>query len=107
MTNQRTSDQPRRHVPSADLTIYQAAEHKPRLLELIRDGGEVELDLCSVQAIDAAGLQLLILLKREAAARGVALRFVGHSEPVRAAIEFCNLAATLGDPLLIPAGARA
>ena len=28
---------------------------------------------------------------------------VRHSQPVRATIEFCNLVAELGDPLVIPA----
>ena len=96
--------QVQRHVRDADLTIYHAAEQMPALLALVAKGGRVEVDLRGVQAIDAAGLQLLILVKREAAGRDTTLRFVGHSEPVREAIELCQLAAALGDPLLLNAG---
>jgi len=94
----------RRHVLQDDLTIYHAAEQMPTLLGLVREGGGLEIDLRGVQSIDASGLQLLILVKREAAGHQTALRFVGHSEPVRDAIELCNLAATLGDPLLMAPG---
>ena len=53
--------------------------------------------------IDTAGLQLLILLKKEAQRTGKDLSIVAHSQSVRAVIDFCNLAAELGDPLVIPA----
>ena len=84
------------------LTIYHALEHKAMLLEALAEGDELDLDLSQVGDIDSAGLQLLILLKKEAQRAGKRLAIVAHSQPVRAAIEFCNLAADFGDPLLIP-----
>ena len=68
---------------------------------------ELELDLMQVGEIDTAGLQLLILLKKEAQRSGKHLAIVAHSQPVRAVIDFCNLAAELGDPLVIPAAESA
>ena len=87
-----------------DLTIYQALDQKSQLLDALNGADELELDLAQVAEIDTAGLQLLILLKREAQKAGKKLTIVAHSQAVRAVIDFCNLAATLGDPLVIPAG---
>lgn len=87
-----------------DLTIYQALEQKKQLLDALNAADELELDLAQVAEIDTAGLQLLILAKREAQNAGKKLTIVAHSQSVRAVIDFCNLAATLGDPLVIPAG---
>ena len=70
-----------------DLTIYHALELKQALLD----------------AIDTAGLQLLLLLKREAQRAGKRAVIVAHSQAVRSLIDFCNLAGELGDPLVIPA----
>ena len=90
-----------------DLTIYHAAELKARLLEALHSCDELELDLLQVGEIDSAGLQLLILLKREAQRAGKRVAIVAHSQAVCATIEFCNLAAELGDPLVLPAATAA
>jgi len=73
------------------------------LLDALGSTDELELDLMQVGDIDTAGLQLLILLKKEAQRSGKRLSIVAHSQAVRAVIDFCNLAAELGDPLVIPA----
>lgn len=86
-----------------DLTIYHALEQKTALLDALITADELELDLVQVGEIDTAGLQLLILLKKEAQRAGKQVTLVAHSQAVRSAIDFCNLAAELGDPLLIPA----
>ena len=90
-------------APDNDLTIYHALDLKTSLLEALSTCDELELDLRQVGEIDSAGLQLLILLKREALRAGKQVQIIGHSQSVRATIEFCNLAAELGDPLVIPA----
>ena len=64
---------------------------------------ELELDLSRVNEIDTAGLQLLLLLKKEAQRTGKRAVIVAHSQAVRSLIDFCNLAGELGDPLVIPA----
>ncbi|MEY2633188.1 MAG: hypothetical protein RIR00_1842 [Pseudomonadota bacterium] len=88
-----------------DLTIYHALELKPFLLAALAEADELELDLSGVAAMDTAGLQLLILLKAEAQAAGKALRISRHSPAVSEVIDFCNLGAKFGDPLIIPAHA--
>ena len=86
-----------------DLTIYHAFEQKTMLLDALDSADLLELDLSQVSEIDSAGLQLLILLKKEAQRAGKRFAIVAHSQSIRAVIDFCNLAAVLGDPLLIPA----
>ena len=92
-----------RRAFTEDFTIYRVAELKPILLALIQEGTRIELDLSGVERIDSAGCQLLILAKREATAAGNTLAIVAHSPAVQALIEFYNLAAWFGDPLVIPA----
>ena len=93
----------RRLSLSDDLTIYHALDQKTILLDALDTADEIELDLLPVGDIDTAGLQLLILLKKEAQRAGKRVTIVAHSQAVRSVIEFCNLAAELGDPLIIPA----
>ena len=89
------------------MTIYHALDQKQQLLDALASADELELDLMQVGEIDTAGLQLLILLKKEAQRTGKRLSIVAHSQSVRAVIDFCNLAAELGDPLVIPAAETA
>jgi anti-anti-sigma factor len=86
-----------------DLTIYHAQEHKDRLLAALDTGDGLELDLSQVGEIDTAGLQLLILAKQEAARREKTLAIVAHSPAVRETLDFCNLTAFFGDPVIITA----
>lgn len=94
---------PQRLALNDDLTIYHALEQKHRLLDALAGTDDLELDLLQVREIDTAGLQLLILLKREAQRAGKHVTIVAHSQAVRSIIDFCNLAVELGDPLVIPA----
>jgi len=86
-----------------DLTIYHALEQKQVLLDALAATSELELNLSHVGEIDTAGLQLLILLKKEALRAGKQVRIVAHSQAVCSVIDFCNMAAEFGDPLVIPA----
>ena len=93
----------RRLTLTEDLTIYHALDQKNTLLDALVASDELELDLLPVSEMDTAGLQLLILLKKEAQRSGKRVSIVAHSQAVRAVIDFCNLATELGDPLVIPA----
>ncbi len=86
-----------------ELTIYSAAELKEGLIGVVGECGELEVDLSAVSEIDTAGLQVMILAKRHAAAAGKTLRLVGHSRPVRELFELYDIAALFGDPVVIPA----
>ncbi|WP_153131658.1 STAS domain-containing protein [Dechloromonas hortensis] len=86
-----------------DLTIYHALEQKQMLLDALAVTDELELNLAQVAEMDTAGLQLLVLLKKESQRTGKRLRIVAHSQAVSSVIDFCNMAAEFGDPLVIPA----
>lgn len=98
-----TSSGATRVTVNGDLTIYHAAEIKHYLVDGVRASAVLELDLSHVQEMDTAGFQLLALAKRESQQAGHTLRIVGHSPAVREVIEFLNVGAFFGDPLVIPA----
>jgi anti-anti-sigma factor len=87
-----------------ELTIYTAGEMKSRLLDALAGTDALELNLNDVTEVDTAGVQLLILVKREAALAGKRLTLSEHSPAVMELIETFNLAGWFGDPLVIPAG---
>lgn len=84
-----------------ELSIYSASEWKKRLENLLEQGGNLELDLGAVQELDTAGLQLLIMAKKEATARSQQLRLSNHSQAVLEVFELCGVAAFFGDPILL------
>ena len=92
-----------RLVMEQDMTIYHALEMKETLLAALQDCGELELDLSGVGDIDTSGMQLLIMVKREATRQHKLLRLVAHSNAVRELMDFYNMAPFFGDPLYIPA----
>ncbi|EJM98193.1 lipid asymmetry maintenance protein MlaB [Herbaspirillum sp. YR522] len=74
------------------LTIFQAAERKPELLHILaRSQGTLALDLSGVDEIDTAGVQLLLLLRREAAAQQRAVDVIAYSPPVLAVFDLLQL----------------
>jgi len=89
-----------------EMTIYSAAEIKAPLLEAIQAAPEVEVDLSQVEALDTAGLQLLMLLKKHPP-QGAHVAFINHSQVVIDVIELMNLAATFNDPLVLSGQSQA
>lgn len=94
---------PSRLAIEQDLTIYHAMDQKQQLIEALEGAEALELDLSQVAEMDTAGLQLLMLAKREAGRMNKQLSIVKHSQVVRQTIDFCNLAAFFGDPVIITA----
>jgi anti-anti-sigma factor len=88
-----------------DLTIYSAAADKQALLAALEAAAALEVDLSRVAEMDTAGLQLLVLLKREAARRGKSMRLVAHSAAALGVLDAYNLVGYFGDPVLIPGAA--
>ncbi len=84
-----------------ELTIYTVSELKEKLLASLLSHDELELDLSKVDEIDGAGLQLLVMVKKEAAILDKALRFIGHSPVVLELFDLSGLVGFFGDPLLI------
>ena len=68
---------------SGELTIYDAVALYRALLESLGTCDSLELDLAAVTDLDAAGLQQLMLLRREARATGKTLRVLAHSDATR------------------------
>lgn len=84
-----------------ELTIFTAAEQKANLIGFLMTGDELEINLANVTEIDTAGLQLLILIKREAAQSGKALSFAMHSDAVLEILEMANLTGVFGDQVVL------
>ena len=84
-----------------ELTIYTAAGLKATVLELISAQDAPELDLSGITELDTAGLQLLILAKREAAHAGKTLRLTQHSQAVLDVLELTRLTPVFGDPVVL------
>jgi anti-anti-sigma factor len=102
MANMKNKNQQSgRIVIEGELTIYTAMELKDKLLTGLSATDELELDLSEVSEFDAAGLQLLVMIKQEAAALGKVLQFTGHSPVVLDLLDLSGLAGFFGDPLLI------
>jgi len=95
------NQQPGRIAITGELTIYTALELKGQLLAALSATEALELDLSEVGEIDAAGLQLLVMIKQQAAVSGKALSFTGHSPVVLDLLDLSGLAGFFGDPLLI------
>lgn len=84
-----------------ELTIYTAADIKARLMPFFEKCPALEIDLSHVSEMDTAGLQLLILAKREYQARNGHLRLIGHSQPVLEVLDLCNMGSYFGDPVVV------
>ena len=85
---------------AGELTIYTAAEVKAALAEVMIKSGQIEVDLSGVTEIDTAGLQLMLIVKRNPESM---VRFVNHPASVLRLVDLANLGAALGDPLFISA----
>jgi anti-anti-sigma factor len=103
---QTTTDGAVHLILDGPMTIYNAGEIKEQLLQALDAAPLMELDLSHVNEMDTAGFQLLALAKKESQTRGHALRIVGHSPAVLEVLEFFNMVAFFGDPLVLPATAK-
>ena len=94
------------------MTIYNALPQKTQLLAelaVVADVAEndvLELDLSQVAEMDTAGLQLLLLVKREASKAGKKVKLTAHSPAISEILEFTHLVRHFGDPMVIPRADR-
>ena len=84
-------------VIEGDATIYAAADLFDRVKAVLQGTGPISLDLADVAELDAAGVQLLLLLKREADRLGRPLRLLGASAPAREVLRLLELRTALRD----------
>ena len=94
-----------RAIVDGNMTIYEAAIHKPALIDALAKAEETEIDLSSVREMDTAGLQLLILAKRESLKRGKVMRLIAHSAASLDVVRRYNLAVYLASPT-VPHGRK-
>lgn len=98
MTCELSLTGPGRHLLAGELCIQDAADLKPELLGILVQGADCEIDLSQVSEVDSAGVQLLLMLRREAEQRGCGLSFVNHSAVALEVIQLLNLSTALSQP---------
>lgn len=77
---------------SGELTIYTAAEVRATLAEAMARASEIEVDLGEITDIDTAGLQLMLIARRNPRS---GVHFVNHSPAVLRLVELANVGAAL------------
>ncbi|MBK5351348.1 STAS domain-containing protein [Pseudomonas sp. TH41] len=80
-----------------ELNIYSAATVRTELLQALESRQQLEVDLEGVEDFDTAGVQVLLVLKAEAARQNKPINFVRHSVAVWEVLELLNLVGDLGD----------
>ena len=91
---------------AGELDIYGVTEANEALRRALNEAERVEVDLRDVEAIDGAGLQMLMAAKLEAVRLGRELLLSRHSEAVIEAIELAQVHAFFGDPVVLRADER-
>lgn len=74
-----------------EMNIYNALELKAALMKSIDESEAVDLDLSGVSEFDSAGLQLLLLARKECERGGKQLKFTAKSAQVESVIGLFNL----------------
>ena len=86
---------------AGEMTIYNAAEFKDALAPLLDEPRAIEINLSKVSEMDTAGVQLLMLAKRERQRSGLAISLNKHSKAVLDAFELFNLVPYFNDPVML------
>lgn len=89
-------------VIDGDMTVYNAMELKEELMPLLEEPRELAIKLANVTEIDSAGVQLLMLVKRERAARELPVTMSDHCSEVLDAFELMDLVGYFNDPVVLP-----
>lgn len=76
---------------TGEMNIYNALELKSALMKSIDDSEAVDLDLSGVSEFDSAGLQILLLARRESERNGKTFNLASKSAPVESVIGLFNL----------------
>jgi anti-sigma B factor antagonist len=92
-------------VIDGELTIHTAGDRKVELLALLERGDTLTVDLSAVTELDTAGLQLLLLTRREATQLGKTLEITAASNAVTEALAIVHLDARLERLTPTPEGA--
>lgn len=74
-----------------ELTIYTASVVNSTIRDALAANDSVAIDLTGVTEIDTAGLQILLMARKEAALRQRAVSFIGHNRAVIDCLHLMNL----------------
>ncbi len=74
-----------------EVNIYAASALHERLQATLQESGPIELDLGEVTELDCAGVQQLLLLKRECEVTGRELRVIAMSDAASVVLTLLNL----------------
>jgi anti-sigma B factor antagonist len=94
-------DEPGKLAVNGAFTIYSAPAAKATLMLALAKTHDLEIDLSGVDELDTAGVQLLILVKREAVKAGKQMRLAQHSSASIDVLDRYNLASYFGDPVVL------
>jgi anti-anti-sigma factor len=94
----RDESDPGRLRLSGELSIFEAASLRDALLPALEAVPELSIDLSGVTGLDSSGVQLMLVLRREAARTGKTLTWTGHSQSVVRVLELLNLGAAFAAP---------
>jgi len=84
-----------------EMCIYNASELKQKLLAVLDDPRELVINLSNVTEIDSAGIQLLMMAKKERAKRGMALKLMNHNGSVLDIFELMDLVGYFNEPVML------
>jgi anti-anti-sigma factor len=93
-----TADETRQLQLDGALSIYTAADTKPRLSAALQGAIALEIDLSGIEEFDCAGLQLLLATREQARRQDIDLRLLGANAVVRELLALSGL----GDALIAP-----
>jgi anti-anti-sigma regulatory factor len=82
------------------LDISTVREDLDHLIQVVESGTALEFNLSSVSELDTAGIQLLLLVRREAKSLGKECRFTQPSAAVQEAFELVRRTDFFDEPLL-------
>ncbi len=74
-----------------EMTIFNAIELKESLFDNLAGCSKIDIDLSQVSEMDTAGLQLLFLVKREAALLTKGIKIISHSLATMAVLELYRM----------------
>lgn len=86
---------------SGELTVAHAQELHALFVRFLAAHAALEIDLLNVTKLDTAGVQLLLMLHREANSANKPLHFLGHSLAVEEVLELLGLTDVLGQPAAV------
>jgi anti-sigma B factor antagonist len=81
-----------------EMTVANALAIRDLLLDALALGDKLEVDLLNITRFDSAGVQLLVLLHREAKQQEKQLSWLGYSLAVEEVLELLDLTELLGPP---------